>query len=120
MRRFLKFDLDLPNTYRNMAVIQAEGPAANLRKRKSNSALNSDNIANGKSTALLKINALPTEHGQEMDKKLDSHQSSVVSRVSIVETDQQLRVWGMARCHRHDGWLPFAHVCVGVWTHGAY
>jgi len=58
-----------------MAVIQAQGPAGNLRKRKSNGALNSDNIANGQSTALLKINAVPTEHGQEMDKKLDEHQS---------------------------------------------
>jgi delta24(24(1))-sterol reductase len=58
-----------------MAVIQAQGPASNLRKRKSNGALNSDNIANGQSTALLKVNAVPTEHGQEMDKKLDEHQS---------------------------------------------
>jgi delta24(24(1))-sterol reductase len=58
-------------------VEHTDGPAANLRKRKSNSALNSDNIANGKSTALLKINAVPTEHGQEMDKKLDEHQSCV-------------------------------------------
>jgi delta24(24(1))-sterol reductase len=32
-------------------------------------------VASGKSTALMKVNAVPTEHGQEMDKKLDEHQS---------------------------------------------
>jgi hypothetical protein len=37
----------------------------------------SDSITNGKSTALLKINAVPTEHGQEMDKQLDEHQTCV-------------------------------------------
>jgi hypothetical protein len=52
-----------------------QAPAANLRSRKSESTVNSDNIANGQSTALLKINAVPTEHGQEMDKQLDEHQS---------------------------------------------
>lgn len=30
-------------------------------------------VANGESVALIKINAMPTEHGQEMDKKLDEH-----------------------------------------------
>ncbi|OWZ69186.1 hypothetical protein AYX15_00036 [Cryptococcus neoformans] len=44
----------------------------NLRQRKAN--LRSDDIANGNSTALLKINAVPTEHGQERDKELDEHQ----------------------------------------------
>ncbi|WVQ85315.1 hypothetical protein IAT38_007480 [Cryptococcus sp. DSM 104549] len=56
-----------------MAVITDAPPASDLRKRKNENNLNSDNIANGKSTALLKINAVPTEHGQEMDKKLDEH-----------------------------------------------
>ncbi len=50
------------------------GPAGNLRKRKSNTVLTSDSITNGQSTALLKVNAIPTEHGQEMDKKLDEHE----------------------------------------------
>jgi delta24(24(1))-sterol reductase len=54
----------------------ASGPASNLRKRKSGN-LNSEKIANGDSTALMKINAMPTEHGQEMDKQLDEHQSWV-------------------------------------------
>ncbi|OCF55613.1 delta24(24(1))-sterol reductase [Kwoniella mangroviensis CBS 10435] len=56
-------------------AVTMDRPSSNLRKRKSNGNLNSDNILNGKSTALLKINAMPTEHGQEMDKKLDEHQS---------------------------------------------
>jgi delta24(24(1))-sterol reductase len=51
------------------------GALSDIRQRKPTSNLNSDNIANGRSTALLKINAVPTEHGQEMDKKLDVHQS---------------------------------------------
>lgn len=54
--------------------MSADGPASNLRKRKSGN-LASEKIANGQSTALMKINAVPTEHGQEMDKKLDEHQS---------------------------------------------
>lgn len=45
----------------------------NLRQRKAAN-LQSDDIANGNSTALLKINAVPTEHGQERDKELDEHQ----------------------------------------------
>ena len=58
-----------------------DGPASNLRKRTSDANLNSDNKANGKSTALLKVNGVPTEHGQEMDKKLDEHQTCVTCRV---------------------------------------
>lgn len=54
----------------------SEGPASNLRERKSAST-NSQKVANGQSSALMKINAMPTEHGQEMDKKLDEHQSWV-------------------------------------------
>jgi delta24(24(1))-sterol reductase len=54
------------------------GPAGNLRKRKSQTILNSEKIATGQSTAMMKINARPTEHGQEMDKKLDEHESWVV------------------------------------------
>ena len=53
----------------------ANGPSGNLRKRKSQTVLNSEKIANGQSTAMMKINARPTEHGQEMDKKLDEHGS---------------------------------------------
>jgi delta24(24(1))-sterol reductase len=53
----------------------ANGPAGNLRKRKSQTVLNSEKIATGQSTAMMKINARPTEHGQEMDKKLDEHES---------------------------------------------
>ena len=53
----------------------ANAPAGNLRKRKSQTVLNSEKIANGQSTAMMKINARPTEHGQEMDKKLDEHES---------------------------------------------
>lgn len=45
----------------------------NLRQRKAAN-LQSDDITNGNSTALLKINAVPTEHGQERDKELDEHQ----------------------------------------------
>ena len=52
-----------------------DGPASGLRNRKSNPNLQSDDIANGRSTALLKVNGVPTEHGQEMDKKLDEHES---------------------------------------------
>jgi len=51
------------------------GSASSLRQRKSENTVASDNILNGKSTAVLKINAIPTEHGQEMDKKLDLHES---------------------------------------------
>lgn len=54
-----------------------EGPAGNLRKRKSQTILNSEKIATGQSTAMMKINARPTEHGQEMDKKLDEHETWV-------------------------------------------
>jgi delta24(24(1))-sterol reductase len=57
-----------------MSTANGHGPAGNLRKRKSGT-LNSETIANGGSTALMKINAMPTEHGQEMDKKLDEHQT---------------------------------------------
>jgi len=53
----------------------ANGPSGNLRKRKSQTVFNSEKIANGQSTAMMKINARPTEHGQEMDKKLDEHES---------------------------------------------
>ena len=55
--------------------VGSDGPATRLRKRKSNSNMQSDNIANGHSTALLKLDGVPTEHGREMDKKLDVHQS---------------------------------------------
>jgi delta24(24(1))-sterol reductase len=58
-----------------MSSTATDGPASNLRKRKSNPVLNSEKISKGQSTALLKVNAVPTEHGQEMDKKLDEHQS---------------------------------------------
>ncbi|ODN84359.1 hypothetical protein L202_00326 [Cryptococcus amylolentus CBS 6039] len=47
--------------------------ADGVRQRKVNT-LTSEDIASGNSTALLKINAVPTEHGQEMDKKVDEHQ----------------------------------------------
>lgn len=57
------------------ATTVTDGPASNLRKRKSNTALTSEKISNGHSQALLKVNAVPTEHGQEMDKQLDEHQS---------------------------------------------
>ncbi|ORY27457.1 ergosterol biosynthesis ERG4/ERG24 [Naematelia encephala] len=56
-------------------MVTSDGPSSNLRKRKSNPVLKSDDVLNGRSTALLKVNAVPTEHGQEMDKKLDEHQS---------------------------------------------
>lgn len=64
----------------------SEGPASNLRERKSASTAtttNSQKIANGQSSALMKINAMPTEHGQEMDKQLDEHQSCV----NIIQVD---------------------------------
>lgn len=50
------------------------GPASNLRKRKSENGLkNSDVVASGQSTAVLKLNGIPTEHGQEIDRKMDEH-----------------------------------------------
>lgn len=82
-------------------AITLDGPATNLRKRKSvgtlkaeqkgslevdspkpkagdaGGVMRADDILNGRSTALMKVNAVPTEHGQEMDKKLDEHHSSV-------------------------------------------
>ena len=56
-----------------------DSPAANLRSRKgkSDQTATSEVIANGASNAILHISAIPTEHGQEMDKKLDEHQSCV-------------------------------------------
>ncbi|RXK41308.1 delta24(24(1))-sterol reductase [Tremella mesenterica] len=57
-----------------MAIIM-DGPAGKTRKRKSKSELKSEQISNGHSTALLKVNAVPTEHGKEMDKKLDQHET---------------------------------------------
>ncbi|WVO17798.1 hypothetical protein L204_105496 [Cryptococcus depauperatus] len=45
-----------------------------IRQRKHEGKLVSDSITNGKSTALLKVNAIPTEYGQEMDKKVDEHE----------------------------------------------
>ncbi|KAK8865813.1 hypothetical protein IAR55_000960 [Kwoniella newhampshirensis] len=62
-------------------AVTMDSPAANLRQRGSTktttttkSKSNSQKIADGESQALLKVNAVPTEHGQEMDKKLDQHQ----------------------------------------------
>ena len=76
----------VPSFQATLASMAVDGPAGNLRKRKSNSAIangdsnghgptNAEIIANGQSMAVLKINARPTEHGQEMDKKLDEHQT---------------------------------------------
>jgi delta24(24(1))-sterol reductase len=48
---------------------------SSLRQRKSENTVTSDDILSGNSTAVLKVNAIPTEHGQEMDKKLDQHES---------------------------------------------
>jgi hypothetical protein len=80
---FIKIEISL--SYHSITRINlqsrmsaAEGPAGNLRKRKSQTVLNSEKIANGQSTAMMKINARPTEHGQEMDKKLDEHESYVL------------------------------------------
>jgi delta24(24(1))-sterol reductase len=67
-----------------MSTVSDHGPAGNLRKRKSGT-LNSEKIASGNSTAMMKINAMPTEHGQEMDKKLDEHQTYVGSLLSVAE-----------------------------------
>jgi delta24(24(1))-sterol reductase len=67
-----------------MSTVSDHGPAGNLRKRKSVT-LNSEKIASGNSTAMMKINAMPTEHGQEMDKKLDEHQTYVGSLLSVAE-----------------------------------
>jgi len=69
--RFVRFSV--------MATL--DGPAGNLRKRKSASALQSDGITNGTSTAMLRVNGHPTEHGREIDRKMDEHQSLVSSAI---------------------------------------
>ena len=56
-------------------MVSTDGSASDLRKRKSATTSNAEVIANGQSNAVLMVNAIPTEHGQEMDKKLDEHQS---------------------------------------------
>jgi delta24(24(1))-sterol reductase len=89
----------------------SEGPAGNLRKRKSQTMLNSEKIATGQSTAMMKINARPTEHGQEMDKKLDEHETWVIltcllGMVLIVK----VRVWWTGWYCCHDGWISIVDV----------
>ena len=70
-----------------MAIVQ-DGPAANLRKRRSvgpgagetlkdaaaSTKSNADRIASGESMAVLRPGNIPTEHGQEIDKQMDEHE----------------------------------------------
>ena len=56
-----------------------DDPVGSLRNRRSTPTLpTSKDISNGKSTAVLKVNGMPTEHGRERDKMVDEHQSCVV------------------------------------------
>jgi delta24(24(1))-sterol reductase len=74
-----------------MAIVQ-DGPAANLRKRKSlnpttaadgpaegqediaDGKTNAGGIASGESLAVLRPGGIPTEHGQEIDRQMDEHE----------------------------------------------
>ncbi len=53
----------------------SDGIGDGIRQRKGTSVANSDNVANGHSMAVLKVIGRPTEHGREMDRNLDEHQS---------------------------------------------
>jgi hypothetical protein len=61
------------NSYTSNIAQSIMASSTELRQRSSLS--NSQKIAKGESNALIKVNGVPTEHGQEMDKKLDEHTS---------------------------------------------
>ncbi|WVF70772.1 hypothetical protein IAT40_005566 [Kwoniella sp. CBS 6097] len=65
--------LDEPSTQQGDLRKRKSSTTTKGEQKKSGTVKNSDNILNGNSNALLLVNAMPTEHGQEMDKKLDEH-----------------------------------------------
>lgn len=69
----------------------SDGPASNLRARKTNGAASNGNGAakavngNGKAANGTVLSyAIPTEYGQAMDRKLDTHQSYVFSPLRVL------------------------------------
>ncbi len=51
------------------------GPASNLRARKTNGASTGNGEAKKAASGTVLSYAIPTEYGQAMDRKLDTHQS---------------------------------------------
>ena len=74
-----------------IAMATTEGQASISRKRKCDGDLNSGVMADGMSTAVLKVNGMPTEHGRDIDQRLDEHHSCVFPTSYGSRTDKYKR-----------------------------